>query len=106
MPPLYKIYKRGQKKEYYAYSEAEKDKIMEELGGGTIEAERYKGLGEMDAEQLWDTTMDPETRTLKLVTIEDASACDEIFSLLMGDKVEPRRDFIAQNAKYAEYLDI
>jgi len=106
MPPLYKIYKRGQKKEYYAYSEAEKEKIMEELGGGNIEAERYKGLGEMDADQLWETTMDPETRTLKKVTIEDASACDEIFSLLMGDKVEPRREFIARNAKYAEYLDI
>ncbi len=71
-----------------------------------MEAERYKGLGEMDAEQLWTTTMDPTTRTLKLVNIEDASSCDEIFSLLMGDKVEPRRAFIEKNARYAEYLDI
>ena len=105
MPPLYKVYKRGGKREIYAFSDAERDAAIEELGGNA-EAERYKGLGEMDAEQLWETTMDPETRTLKLVTVEDAQACDEIFSLLMGDKVEPRREFIEQNARYAEFLDI
>jgi len=107
MPPLYKVYKRGGKREMYAFSDAERDRCIAELGGGSgIEAERYKGLGEMDPEQLWETTMDPERRTLKLVTIEDASACDEIFSLLMGDRVEPRRQFIEKNAKYAEFLDV
>ncbi len=106
-PPLYKVYKRGRSGgEKYAFSDEERDKYIAELGTNGVEAERYKGLGEMDAEQLWETTMNPETRTLKKVTIEDALNCDSIFSLLMGDKVEPRREFIEENAKYAENLDI
>jgi DNA gyrase subunit B len=103
-PPLYRL-RRG-KTERYAFSDEERDRIIEEMGGGNIDIERYKGLGEMDAEQLADTTMDPAKRTILKVEIEDAMACDEIFSTLMGDKVEPRREFIEQNAKYAENLDI
>ena len=103
-PPLYKI-KKGKSQERYAFSDAERDRIIEEMGGNT-EAERYKGLGEMDPEQLWETTMDPERRTLLKVTVGDALLADETFSLLMGDEVEPRREFIEQNAKFVENLDI
>ena len=103
-PPLYKVYKG--KNLRYAFSEEEKDKYVEELGTTGVQSERYKGLGEMDPEQLWDTTMNPETRTLLKVTIEDAIKCDEIFSVLMGDMVEPRREFITANAKFVENLDI
>ncbi len=102
-PPLYKLTKG--KKNYYAYSDAERDKILSELGDN-VKTSRYKGLGEMNADQLWETTMDPETRTLLKVNIEDAMACDETFSILMGDKVEPRREFIEKNAVYATNLDI
>ncbi len=103
-PPLYKVHKGKQLR--YAFSDAERDKYIEELGGVGVEAERYKGLGEMDPEQLWETTMDPERRTLLKVTVEDAIKCDEMFSILMGDMVEPRRDFIFKNAKFVENLDI
>ena len=103
-PPLYKVHKGKQLR--YAFSDAERDKYIEELGGHGVEAERYKGLGEMDPEQLWETTMDPERRTLLKVDVNDAIACDEMFSVLMGDMVEPRREFISQNAKFVENLDI
>ena len=103
-PPLYKVSKGKQVR--YAFSDAERDKYIAELGEKGVEAERYKGLGEMDAEQLRDTTMNPETRTLLRVSIDDAMQCDEIFSLLMGEKVEPRRDFIRKNAAFVTNLDI
>ena len=103
-PPLYKVYKG--KNLRYAFSEEEKERCVMELGGNGVQSERYKGLGEMDPEQLWDTTMNPETRTLLKVTIEDAIKCDETFSVLMGDMVEPRREFISKNAKFVENLDI
>ena len=103
-PPLYKVSKGKQVR--YAFSDAERDKYIAELGEKGVEAERYKGLGEMDAEQLRDTTMNPETRTLLRVSIDDAMQCDEIFSLLMGEKVEPRRDFIRKNAAFVTNLDV
>ncbi len=104
-PPLFLI-KKGQK-HYYAYSDEELSKILDEVGReNNPVVQRYKGLGEMDPEQLWETTMDPEKRTVLQVHLEDAVEADRIFSILMGDKVEPRRDFIEQNAKNVRNLDL
>ena len=103
-PPLYKV-KKG-KNEKYAYSDAELKELLEKIGRNSITIQRYKGLGEMNAEQLWDTTMNPANRTLLKVSLNDALKADEIFSMLMGDKVEPRREFIQKNAKYVKNLDV
>jgi len=103
-PPLYRV-KKG-KFEQYVYSDAELNKILDEIGRDKIEIQRYKGLGEMNPEQLWETTMNPETRILLRITEDDAIEADEMFNILMGDKVAPRREFIEENAKYVKNLDI
>jgi DNA gyrase subunit B len=102
-PPLYLV-KRG-KNERYCWTEDDRLNAIKDLGGekeSTVNIQRYKGLGEMNAEQLWTTTMNPEFRTLRQVTIESAAEADRIFSMLMGDEVPPRREFIEANAKYAK----
>jgi len=102
-PPLY-LLKKGKEK-IYVQTEEEKEKMLKKLGPG-VAVQRYKGLGEMNPEQLWETTMNPENRTLKQIKIEDAVEADRMFTILMGEEVEPRREFIEKNAKKVVNIDI
>ena len=104
MPPLYRLKK--DKRSHYLYSDQELTEKLSEIGKDGTSLQRYKGLGEMNPDQLWNTTLDPKNRMLKKVLIEDAVAADEVFSILMGDLVEPRKAFINENAKTAKNLDI
>ncbi len=104
VPPLYKV-KKG-KKVYYIKTDKELETVLKEVGKDDVMIQRFKGLGEMNPEQLWETTMSPETRTLKQITTEDATIADEMFTILIGDQVEPRREFISRYAKEVKNLDI
>jgi DNA gyrase subunit B len=103
-PPLYRI--RDGKQDIYVYSDKQLNKVLETMDRDKVSLQRYKGLGEMNPEQLWETTMNPKSRTLLQVSVEDAIAADQIFTTLMGTRVEPRREFIEQNARYVTNLDV
>jgi DNA gyrase subunit B len=103
-PPLFRV-KKG-KDEHYVFSDQERDQVLEKTGKEGVQVQRYKGLGEMNPDQLWETTMDPDKRTILKVTLEDAVEADQVFTVLMGEQVEPRRKFIEENAQYVKNLDV